>query len=641
MDIHQNRQYWQKLHLDPNLRDNLSTEIKASWERSYNYGVSPELLSPLKVSHPELDVHPNLGYMLDVAQPLTEHMRKFLPEDHSILLFSNQAYIMDIIASDDVKMSLEKYGIQEGVCLAENVAGTNAASLGIVLAKPVQVFGYESFCKFGINYAASFAPIIDRKKVVGGIAILGPLEAYDSKLLGMADLAAYSIGARIGVQRWSYMIDQSSSDGVLAVNEQGLIFYMSKQCHRILKFPEQHTYKLPLTAVIDPGRPENQYFWNILNNNHAIIDESVLVSVGDNKEPINCNMTINLFDASVGEWSVKIIVIQEMERINRLIRNYSGNSARITFHDIVGSNPQFNNTINHAKRSAGTRSNILLLGESGTGKDVLAQAIHNESPRRNGPFIAINCAALPRELIASELFGYDEGAFTGAKRSGNIGKFELAHQGTIFLDEIGDMPLDLQAMLLRVIEEKNIVRLGGNKSIAVNVRIIAATNKDLELEVERNNFRRDLYYRLGVIKIVIPPLRERPEDIFHLSEHFMQMLCRRFNLPKKTLAPDVIYAFQHYNWPGNIRELQNVLESSIQWSSERVITREQIEHLLPTSKSVTLAEIDTISTIPDEPSELQFIKSCLEKYDYNKSKTAKALGISRKTLYKRLVKYGL
>ncbi len=640
MDIYKNRVYWEQLHQDPELRSNLTPEIRASWERSYESGVSPDLLAPTMCSNLYFDAQPNLSYMLDVAQPVTEHMLPYLPDDHAILLFCNRACIMDITASDKVKANLRKYGVQEGAWLAEHVAGTNAASLGLILAQPVQVLGYENFCKFGINYAATFAPIIDRKKVVGGIAILGPLGAYDDKLVGMADLAAYSIASRIGVQRWSYMIDRSISDGVLSINTEGQVFYMSKQCHRILKYPEQNTYKLPLSEVIDPGRPENQYFWNIIKDDQRVVDESVLISVGDNKEPINCNITVTPFDASVGEWRVKIIVIQEMERINRLIRHYSGNSARITFNDIVGSNPLFVNTVYHAKRSAGTRSNILLLGESGTGKDVLAQAIHNESPRRNGPFVAINCAALPRELIASELFGYEEGAFTGAKRSGNIGKFELAHQGTIFLDEIGDMPLDSQAMLLRVIEDKTIVRLGGSKSIPVNVRIIAATNKDLETEVEHNNFRRDLFYRLGVIKIVIPALRERADDIFGLSQHFLQVLCRRFNLPKKTLAPDVILALQEYKWPGNIRELQNILESAIQWSPTSEITLDQIEPLMPSLKPITFEKIGVIAD-PEEPSDIQQIKSCLQKYDNNKSKTAKALGISRKTLYKRLVKYGL
>ncbi len=640
MHIYNNKDYWQFLHRDLSEQSNLRPEIAASWKRSQEYGISPEMLSPPLCEQGELQAQPNLDYILDIATPLSQQMLEYLPDDHAVLLFNNQACVIAVIATAKVRECLEQAGMKVGACLAEHKAGTSAAALGIKLGKPIQVVGYEHFTQFGIHHGASFAPIRDRSKVVGGVAILGFLGAYDSKILGMAQLASHSISSRIGVQRWSYLIDRSISDGVLAISEENRIFYMSKQCHRILKVPDQKTYKMPLADLIDPDKPENQYFWTLINDNHQVIDESVLLSVGDRKDPVNCNITVTPFDASISDWSVKIIVIQEMERINRLIRNYSGNSARVSFADIVGSNPQFLNTQYHAKRSAGTRSNILLLGESGVGKDVLAQAIHNESPRRNGPFIAINCAALPRELIASELFGYEEGAFTGAKRGGNLGKFELAHQGTIFLDEIGDMPLDSQAMLLRVIEEKTIVRLGGSKSIPINVRIIAATNKDLEAEVANNTFRRDLYYRLGVIKIVIPPLRERTEDIAVLSQHFLSVLCRRFNLPKKTLSPEVLYAFQSYSWPGNIRELQNVLESAVQWSVSPIISKNQIEQLLPALKPHDPVKVQIIPN-PEEPSELKQIKACLAKYDNNKSKTAKALGISRKTLYKRLDKYGL
>ena len=640
MHIYNDRDYWQLLHQDSSEHSSLRSEIAASWQRSYEYGIAPDMLSPPMCEEGKLQAQPNLDYILDIAQPLCQQMLEYLPDDHAVLLFNHQACVIAVLATEHVRECFEQFGMKVGACLAEDKAGTSAVALGIILGKPIQVVGYEHFAQFGISHGASFAPIRDRSKVVGGVAILGPLEVYDSKILGMAQLASHSISSRIGQQRWSYLVDRYISDGVLAVDEDNRIFYMSTQCHRILKVPEQNTYKIPLADIIDPEKEENQYFWTIIKDNHTVIDESILLSVGDRKELINCNITVSPFDASVSEWSVKIIVIQEMERINRLIRNYSGNSARVSFDDIVGSNPQFLNTLYHAKRSAGTRSNILLLGESGVGKDVIAQSIHNESPRRNGPFIAINCAALPRELIASELFGYEEGAFTGARRGGNLGKFELAHQGTIFLDEIGDMPLDSQAMLLRVIEEKTIVRLGGNKSIPVNVRIIAATNKDLIAEVENNSFRRDLFYRLGGIKIMIPPLRERNEDIAVLSQHFLAMLCRRFNLPKKTLSPEVLYAFQNYNWPGNIRELQNILESAVQWSVSPIISKNQIEQLLPALKPKNPVNIQNIPD-PEEPSELKQIKTCLAKYDNNKSKTAKALGISRKTLYKRLDKYGL
>jgi transcriptional regulator with PAS, ATPase and Fis domain len=267
--------------------------------------------------------------------------------------------------------------------------------------------------------------------------------------------------------------------------------------------------------------------------------------------------------------------------------------------------------------------------------------MHNASPRKNNSFLAINCAALPRDLIASELFGYEDGAFTGARKGGNVGKFELADQGTIFLDEIGDMPLDLQASLLRVLEEKKVMRLGGGKLVPVNVRVIAATNKDLETEIERNRFRRDLFYRLGVIKITIPPLRERPEDIMPLTENFLKKTCRRFNRPLMSLSPEVVEAFMNYDWPGNVREMQNVIEGSTQLATNNEITYDLInQYITPTRSPGPASELDsetqTVAVV-----EKQLILDCLTKYKYNKTEVAKALGMSRRTLYRRLSEYGI
>ena len=269
--------------------------------------------------------------------------------------------------------------------------------------------------------------------------------------------------------------------------------------------------------------------------------------------------------------------------------------------------------------------------------------MHNASGRRRHPYIAINCAALPRELIASELFGYDEGAFTGAKKKGNIGKFEMADQGTIFLDEIGDMPLDLQASLLRVLEDKRIVRIGGSRLIPVDVRIIAATNKDLENEVKRNRFRRDLYYRLEVIRITLPPLRERQEDILLLAEKLIEKHCIRLNKPSVKMTPEVKRAFMEYAWPGNVRELQNVIERVLLLCSGDTVTYDLVaEYLGDNDISDQEFPVQSEESIDFEPdSKKQLLMDYLLKYKYNKTEVAKAMGISRRTLYKYLKDFGL
>jgi transcriptional regulator with PAS, ATPase and Fis domain len=309
---------------------------------------------------------------------------------------------------------------------------------------------------------------------------------------------------------------------------------------------------------------------------------------------------------------------------------------------VIGSNSKFKDIIKVARTTAQSNSNVLLMGESGTGKDIIAQAMHNESPRQNNPFVAINCAALPRELIASELFGYEEGAFTGAKKGGNIGKFELANQGTLFLDEIADMPLDLQSTLLRVLEEKSVMRLGGNQVIPVNVRIIAATNKNLEDEIARNRFRKDLYYRLGVIKLMIPPLRERRDDIPQLVNHFLKLICKRYSKTLYKITPLALQTLITYDWPGNIRELQNVLEGAVQLVPDSEIDNDFILNYMGL-KADHLQKIITDIIVPEftAAEESLLLEEMLRKNKFNKKKTAQELGISRQTLYRHLNKYGL
>jgi len=253
-----------------------------------------------------------------------------------------------------------------------------------------------------------------------------------------------------------------------------------------------------------------------------------------------------------------------------------GDTPSFTFKDIVGKSPALKKSLQLALIAAESDSNVLIYGESGTGKEVFAQAIHNQSSRRFGPFVAINCGALPKELIESEFFGYEEGAFTGAVRGGKKGKFELAAGGTIFLDEIGEMPLEQQVMLLRVLQNKSFMRLGGSKTIKADVRIICATNKNLRQEVERGGFRQDLFYRLNVLDIALPPLRERREDIALLFDHLLNQICQQVDLAPPVVESQVLDILKDYAWPGNVRELQNIIERMFSLSNKKLICAHQI-----------------------------------------------------------------
>jgi two-component system nitrogen regulation response regulator NtrX len=306
--------------------------------------------------------------------------------------------------------------------------------------------------------------------------------------------------------------------------------------------------------------------------------------------------------------------------------------------EIVGQSPQIMALKETIKKAASSHSRILIYGESGTGKELVARAIHNESPRRNANFIEVNCAAIPHELIESELFGHEKGSFTGAFER-KKGKFELAHEGTLFLDEIGDMSQATQAKVLRVIETQEFQRVGGNKKIKVDVRIIAATNKNLQEEIKKNNFREDLYFRLNVIPIHIPPLRERKEDIPLLADYFLKGFAQQYGQKPKKLSKRAMQALMGYDWPGNVRELKNIIERFVIMNPAEIIDFKEMpfvveEESLDIYKSKTLREAR-------EQFERNFIIRKLKEHNWNVSKTAEEMEIERSNLHRKIKALGI
>ena len=354
-----------------------------------------------------------------------------------------------------------------------------------------------------------------------------------------------------------------------------------------------------------------------------------------------------------GIYNIKPIVLNDelkgyvLDFIDKVdaIKNYNkiSNNHKIYLENIIGSSTAINKAKEEAFMASKTSSTVLITGESGTGKELFARAIHNHSYRSGNPFIAINCAAIPDNLLESELFGYEEGAFTGAKKGGSLGKFELADKGTIFLDEIGDMSLHLQAKLLRVLQEKEVDKIGAKKNVSINVRIIAATNKDLEYMVKKGTFREDLYYRLNVIPVVLPTLRQRKNDIHLLIEYMIKEYSNKLDKNVKNIDSQALEYLCEYRWPGNIRELQNIIEYSVNRCEDKTITLDNLPNRIKRINSNECTNIDLNENIKtlDELEKKEIIKA-LEKYKhYKKDKdlAAKALGISRATLYRKIEKY--
>ena len=335
----------------------------------------------------------------------------------------------------------------------------------------------------------------------------------------------------------------------------------------------------------------------------------------------------------------------ELEKTNeklKYLQDEVKNLSNGVFEGILGKSDKIEKAKAIAKQVAKTSSSIFIWGESGTGKEVFSRAIHEQSGRK-GAFVPVNCSAIPAELFESEFFGYESGAFTGANKKGKSGIFELAKDGTVFLDEIADLPLNMQAKLLRVLQEKEVRRVGGEKTIKINPRIISATNKDLEKMVKEEKFREDLYYRLNVVEIKIPPLRERKEDIAILLHHFLDEMCRENGKPRLTLSKEAYKILENYRWKGNIRELKNTVENMVVLSDSSIIGKEDIpNYIVESAKNSNDDEdypLDLTSAI--EKLEIKNITKALEMSNGNKAKAAKILNIPRTTLYYKLDLYGI
>ena len=347
-----------------------------------------------------------------------------------------------------------------------------------------------------------------------------------------------------------------------------------------------------------------------------------------------------------------VATLVELDRAQKIAQRLSATRARYGFHDIIGTSASLHVAIAMAKRAANADASVLITGESGTGKEVIAQAIHTAGPRATEPFVGINVAALPRELLEAELFGYEKGAFTGARSEGNPGKFELAGEGTILLDEIGDMPLDMQAKLLRVLQERVVTRLGARQEIPMQARVIATTHRDLEQLVDEGKFRMDLLYRLRVLAVEMPPLRDRPDDIAPLARHHLLRFAEVQRKRVRELGPKVIEEMERYDWPGNVRELANVMEAEVSLIAPDVDVLERLATRLVgrfrTPGAVSTGEWRTVPPAPqDQPIlplaevEKKAFLHALDRCNQNVARAAEALGVSKVTFYAKLRSWGM
>lgn len=419
----------------------------------------------------------------------------------------------------------------------------------------------------------------------------------------------------------------SVDDGISACDRNGRITYINKSACEMLNTTEKEVIGKDLNTLI----PDSLLLKTIKTKKTYLDIEYFIDYKGKTMHFMSSSYPV--FDDQ-GNILGAIDIYRRRKRSIKLATDLAGHNANYTFDDFIGNSKELLDTIKIAKKFANSDKNILITGDSGIGKELFAQSIHNQSSSSNGPFVAINCASYPRELFESELFGYEEGAFTGAKKGGKTGKFELANGGTIFLDEIGEMPLHLQAKLLRVIESKTITRIGSNKKINIDVRIISATNRNLEDMIENNRFREDLFYRLKILYLHLASLKNRDNDSVILCNHFIKKFSNEYPKNVIGLNEEAAEYVREYNWPGNVREVENIISLSLFYAEDDYITKEDLIKagiiIEKSSKKKTpkKQDLDTMTN--------KIILETLEKNKGNKKKTAEELGISRNKIYRLL-----
>ena len=428
-------------------------------------------------------------------------------------------------------------------------------------------------------------------------------------------------------------------DGIVVVDASGIITLISKAYADFLEISEEDAIgkyvedvieNTRLPQVIKTGKAEKAQL-QLINGNYMVASRYPMIKDGKVIGAIG-----KVLFRNINELNILHKRINHLQNQLEIFDTKASRQAKYSFENIIGESDKIILARTMAEKGALTDSSILLLGESGTGKELFAHAIHQNSSRAAKPFVKINCAAIPRELLESELFGYEDGAFTGARKGGKAGKFEIADGGSIFLDEIGDMPMNMQSKLLRALQEKEIEKIGGQDPLPIDVRIIAATNKNLEELTVRGEFRADLYYRLNVFGIKIPSLRERLDDMNILISCLLDKICNRMGKYVEKISPDTVRKLKQYSWPGNVRELENVLERAVNLIGAAGIIEPR--HL-PEKISGEIADIDIPSLKESlEKSEQVAIDKALAAARGNKAKAARLLNISRSQLYQRMAK---
>lgn len=619
-------------------------DFEASHKRCEENGISRDQVYSRKIiDGDELQKKyiKNRDFILTAA-PFMEQLCNFVKgSGFFALLVDDEGCILNAVGDEDILREAFELKMIPGAYMDEKNMGTNAMSIAITQTEPVQIKGDEHYVNVYHRWTCSAASIKNSEgKIIGALDLTGYRDGAHLHTLGMVVAASNAIEQMMIAKKSNRELTirkkhvetvlNSIPTGIISCDTAGKIKSINRKAMEIFGFNEFEIGNMDMISLLDGWHNIKESLYDGRN----IQSEAVFLNTAKCKA--RYSVSAYPMHNSNEEIIEIVLVLEELKAARKMAGKIMYGQAYYTFDKIITVNENFIKVVECAKKISDSKSTVLIMGESGTGKELFAQSIHNHSGRMDEPFIAVNCGAIPRELIESELFGYEEGAFTGARKGGYAGKFEIADEGTIFLDEIGEMPIDMQTKLLRVIEEGTISRIGGSKPVKINCRIIAATNKNLLEEVEKGNFRKDLYYRLNVVPLYLIPLRERRDDIVPLTRYLMRNISQRLGKPEIEIPEEYMGHLIEYDWPGNVRELENVLEL--------MINTETIPANIINSKMSSKKEV--LVDISDECCRLDFMEKMhiikvLKKFNNNITLASKSLGISRCTLYRKMKEYSI
>jgi len=620
--------------------------ILNSWRRCQELGIDPYISGqPTYLNYEQISrrLKANIN-LVNIAEPILKEAYRLAAHHKLVLsLLDVDGYIL--IVTGDAEAIYQYTGVNyvPGMHCGEKTIGTNCFSLVMQSGRPFSIAGMEHYCQRYHYVACSAAPIKNESGNIIGVVVMDEIEGEVSNCSqGVVGVAAKAIETGIQMQmaqeqmsftnRLQSMIVESISDGLLKIDAHGIVTHMNANGARILNVMTRNCIGKHISDVVD----FEPVVLNALKTEQGYVDKEFRLE--SKRGELNFVKTAILLRDDHGQLNGVVEIFREIKRIRKKTNQMIGAKAIFTLDDILGESAPIVNMRRLAKLTAASETTVLLEGESGTGKELLAQAIHNCSYRSEGPFVAINCGAIPRELMESELFGYEEGAFTGAKNGGRAGKFEMAHGGTLLLDEVSEMPFDMQVKLLRVLQQNQIIRVGGSQVVSVDARIIVATNRNLWQMVQEGKFREDLYYRLNVMDILLPPLRDRTGDVPLLIQHFLHK-CARRDGRLKNISPAAMKLLMNWHWPGNVRELENSIEHACCLSeNDATIEVEHLPRNIQNNECVNRLAEQTMSL---KEAERAAIENVIQITQGNVSQSAKLLGIGRNTLYEKLKEYSI